>query len=130
MEVRSSRRMRTLVTRMAHRGLSANEIARALISMMARSMTRSKSKAGYIDARPHIRQLEEVLLQRTAGRPDHTCGSIAPFREHVGMSARDEHMFSGMPPIADVTEPCRHFRVSCQADLGSIGGPPAGDPEL
>jgi hypothetical protein len=24
-------------------------------------------KAGYIDARPHIPQLEEVLLQRTAG---------------------------------------------------------------
>jgi hypothetical protein len=26
-----------------------------------------QSKAGYIDARPHIHQLEEVLLQRTAG---------------------------------------------------------------
>jgi hypothetical protein len=26
-----------------------------------------QSKAGYIDARPHIRQLDEVLLQRTAG---------------------------------------------------------------
>jgi hypothetical protein len=26
-----------------------------------------QSKAGYIDARPHIPQLEEVLLQRTAG---------------------------------------------------------------
>ncbi len=37
MEVRSSQRMRTLVTQMAHRGLSANEIARALIPMMARS---------------------------------------------------------------------------------------------
>jgi hypothetical protein len=37
MEVRSSRRVRTLVTQMAPRGLSANEIARALISMMARS---------------------------------------------------------------------------------------------
>jgi hypothetical protein len=24
-------------------------------------------KAGYIDARPHIRQLDEILLQRTAG---------------------------------------------------------------
>jgi len=46
---------------------TANEIARALISMMAGSMARSKSKAGYIDARPHIRQLDEVLLQRTAG---------------------------------------------------------------
>ena len=28
---------------------------------------RLQSKAGYIDARPHIRQLEEILLQRTAG---------------------------------------------------------------
>jgi hypothetical protein len=28
---------------------------------------RLQSKAGYIDARPHIRQPEEVLLQRTAG---------------------------------------------------------------
>src|SRR5262249_19831447 len=26
-----------------------------------------QSKAGYIDARPHIRQLEEIFLQRTAG---------------------------------------------------------------
>src|SRR6202790_5104885 len=51
MEVRSSRRLRTLVTRMARLGLSVNEIARALISMMARSTT-LQSEAGYIDARP------------------------------------------------------------------------------
>jgi hypothetical protein len=37
MEDRSSRRVRTLVTQKARRGLSANEIACALISMMARS---------------------------------------------------------------------------------------------
>ena len=37
MEVRSSRCLRTLVTQMAHRGLSANEAAGELISMMARS---------------------------------------------------------------------------------------------
>src|SRR5215831_12052197 len=67
MEDRSSRRMRALVTQMAAGGLSANEIARALISMMARSTKTLQSKAGYIDARPHIPQLEEVLLQRTAG---------------------------------------------------------------
>src|SRR5215469_6936740 len=48
-------------------GLSANEIARALISMMAPEHKTLQSKAGYIDARPHIPQLEEVLLQRTAG---------------------------------------------------------------
>src|SRR4029450_13796560 len=51
MEVRSSRRVRTLVTQMARSGLSANEIAPALIPMMARSQT-LQSKAGYIDARP------------------------------------------------------------------------------
>jgi len=37
MEDRSSRRVRTLVTHKVQRGLSANEIACALISMMARS---------------------------------------------------------------------------------------------
>ena len=37
MEDRSSRRVRTLVTQKARRGLSAIEIACALISMMARS---------------------------------------------------------------------------------------------
>jgi hypothetical protein len=38
MEDRSSRHVRTLVTHMAHlRGLAVNEIACALISMMARS---------------------------------------------------------------------------------------------
>jgi len=51
MEVRSSRRVRTLVTQMARSGLSTNEIALALIPMMARSKT-LQSKAGYIDARP------------------------------------------------------------------------------
>ena len=35
MEDPASRRVRALVTRMARRGLSAKEIARALISMMA-----------------------------------------------------------------------------------------------
>ena len=45
MEGRSSRRMRTLVTQLARfRGLSDNKIAGALISMMARSTTRSNQK--------------------------------------------------------------------------------------
>jgi hypothetical protein len=44
MEVRSSRRMRTLVTQMVVKGLSANEIACALIPIMARSSMRSKQR--------------------------------------------------------------------------------------
>jgi len=72
MEDRSSRRVRTLVTRKARRGLSANEIACALISMMARSTTRSNQKAGYIDARP----LTAGSAKSTCNaRPDHTSGS-------------------------------------------------------
>ena len=68
MEDRSSRRMRTLVTQMARRGLSANEIARALISMVARSMT-LQSKAGYIDARPLTASSTKPLA--THGRTIH-----------------------------------------------------------
>jgi hypothetical protein len=37
-----------------NRGLSANQIERALISMMARSNEPLQSEAGYIDARPHL----------------------------------------------------------------------------
>jgi len=68
MEVRSSRHVRTLVTRLAPRGLSANEVARALISMMARS-TMLQSKAGYIDARPLTASSTRTLA--THGRTIH-----------------------------------------------------------
>ena len=66
MEDRSSRRVRTLVTRMVHRGLSANKVARALISMMVGSRDKLQSETGYIDARPHPPDRRN-LLQRTAG---------------------------------------------------------------
>ena len=84
MEVRSSRRMRTLVTRMALRGLSANELARALISMMARSTTRSNQRPDTLmqDRSPPVRRNPLATHGRTihcdAG-PDHTFGSIAAY---------------------------------------------------
>ena len=90
MEVRSSRRMRTLVTRMAHRGLSANEIARALISMMARSTT-LQSKAGYIDARPPTASSAKSTCN---ARPDHTFGSkaeVCPLARHVRSALKSRH---------------------------------------
>src|SRR2546423_11612035 len=71
MEVRSSRRVRTLVTQMARQGLSANKLVRALISMMARSTT-LQSKAGYIDARPLTANSTKTSCD---ARPDHTLGS-------------------------------------------------------
>src|SRR5262245_20358052 len=66
MEDRSSRRMRTLVTRMVHRDLSAKKNAGALISMMARSPNRSNQRPDTLmqDRKPPDRR---NLLRRTAG---------------------------------------------------------------
>jgi hypothetical protein len=87
MEDRSSRRVRTLVTRMAHRGLSANEIARALISMMVGSNDKLQSETGYIDARPHPPDRRN-LLQRTAG----------PYIRVKTGNSQTEPFSSGLPP--------------------------------
>jgi hypothetical protein len=65
MEDRSSRRVRTLVTQKARRGLSANEIACALISMMVRS-TCSNQRPNTL-TQDRISQLDQSLLQRAAG---------------------------------------------------------------
>jgi hypothetical protein len=69
MEDRSSRRMRTLVTRMAVRGLSGNENARALISMMARSKCSNQRPDTLMQDR--ICQVDETSCN---ARPDHTSG--------------------------------------------------------
>jgi hypothetical protein len=60
------------------RGRSANQIARALISMMARS-NELQSEAGYIDARP-LSQLDDPSCD---ARPDHTSGSVASRANHA-----------------------------------------------
>jgi len=73
MEDRSSRRMRTLVTRMAHRGLSANELARALISMMARSTCSNQRP----DTLMQDRKADGSTKASCNARPDHTFGSKA-----------------------------------------------------
>src|SRR5258707_436955 len=75
MEDRSSRRMRTLVTQMARRGLSVNEVARALISMMARSTTRSNQRPDTL-MQDRICQVDETSCN---ARPDHTFGSKTDF---------------------------------------------------
>jgi hypothetical protein len=65
MEDRSSERVRILVTQMARRGLSVNEVSRALISMVARSKSSNQRPDTLMqDRKP---QLDENLLQRTAG---------------------------------------------------------------
>jgi hypothetical protein len=72
------------VTRKARRGLSANEIACALISMMARSTTRSNQKAGYIDARPLTAGSAKATCN---ARPDHTLGHLLQKRNVGDTSA-------------------------------------------
>jgi hypothetical protein len=71
------------------RGRSANQIARALISMMARS-NQLQSEAGYIDARP-LSQIDDPSCD---ARPDHTKGSLAAFS--------DCPMGTDLPPVADL----------------------------
>ena len=73
MEDRSSRRLRTLVTLMAHRGLSANENASALISMMARSTTRSNQRP---DTLMQDRKAVRSMKTSCDARPDHTFGPV------------------------------------------------------
>src|SRR5258708_25462602 len=85
MEDRSSRRMRTLVTRMARRGLSVNEVARALISMMARSKCSNQRPDTLMrDRSPPARRNH---LQRTAG----------PYIWVKTGKAQCEDMFSALP---------------------------------
>jgi hypothetical protein len=109
MEVRPSRRMRTLVTRLAPRGLSANELAGALISMMARSKA-LQSKAGYIDARPPTAKLVEIFLLRTAG----------PYIRVRSGKARTEQIESAYPSTADieVMSSARRLRAISDIDRG------------
>jgi hypothetical protein len=52
-----------------------------------------QSEAGYIDARPQVRQLDEILLQRTAGP---YIGSLATEEVEAARSC-----MSGLPPKAD-----------------------------
>ncbi len=65
-------------TLLAQRGLSANEIARALISMVARSTTRSNQRPDTL-MQDRIRQIDETSCD---ARPDHTCGSNPVLRRY------------------------------------------------
>src|SRR5262249_18412426 len=73
------------------RGLSANDVARALISMMVRSENELQSETGYIDARPHH---PRSTKSSCTARPDHTLGQSRPLAVSRSMS--------GPPAIADI----------------------------
>jgi hypothetical protein len=96
MEDRSSRRMRTLVTRMARSRPVANETACALISMMAGSTTRSNQRPDTLMQDRTSVPIDETLLQRTAG----------PYIRVKGVGVKR----SG---------PSIHFRFASKADVGS-----------
>jgi hypothetical protein len=89
------------------------EIARALMSM-----TRSKSKAGYIDARPHIRQLEEVLLQRMAGAGPYMWVNRAISRARRHVCSRRAYVFRNAPAAHSVG-PLLLIRIMCSLPVGS-----------
>src|SRR5215831_3970689 len=81
MEDRSSRRLRTLVTHWPVRGLSANENAGALISMMARSTNRSNQRP---DTLMQDRRADRSMKTSCDARPDHTNGSSLSVSRHGG----------------------------------------------
>ena len=72
-------------------GLSANEIARALISMMARSTTCSNQRPDTL-MRDRICRIEENLLQRTAG----------PYIRVRTDKTQSEHNESSVHLLADI----------------------------
>ena len=98
MEDRSSQRVRTLVTQKARRGLSANEIACALISMMARSTCSNQ--------RPNT-----LTQDRISQRPPKP---LAPHGRtiHLGHSRH----FDGAPTISGL-----HLKTDIRAGFGAIG---------
>jgi hypothetical protein len=91
MEVRSSRRVRTLVTQMAPRCLSANEIARALISMMARSTASNQRPDTLMQDRlppalrnllaTHGRTIHWVILDRVETAASPAMSAVPPKAE-------------------------------------------------
>ena len=107
MEDRSFRRMPTLVTRKARRGLSANEAACALISMMARSTCSN--------------QRPDTLMQDASARltkPLATHGRTTHIRVKIG-KAWWEQMSSAWPPRTDM---CGDGVVGASASLSCIRG--------
>jgi len=114
MEDRSSRRMRTLVTRMAHGGLSAKKNAGALISMMARSTNRSNQRPDTLmqDRKPPDRR---NLLRRTAG----------PYIGVKGGHAEQVAAAAGSPQKAALLAAGRHLRYGpIPAILATFKRPP------
>src|SRR5260370_14093461 len=71
--------------------LSANETAGALISMMARSTTRSNQRP---DTLMQDRKADRSMKTSCDARPDHTLGSRAAFATAFGVT-------TGVPQIAD-----------------------------
>jgi hypothetical protein len=75
MEDRSYRCVRILLALLAGRGLDVNEIACALISMVAREDDTLQYEAGYIYGQPRLRKGNLVL---TVGRLQHLSGLDRP----------------------------------------------------
>ena len=132
MEERSSRRMRTLATLLAHRGRKSNQIARALIIHDGSEPT-APIRSRIQRCKTAYHQLGRTLLQRTAGpyKGLHGLESGSPFGAFSQsastkscqrpVSARGQRPTS---PVSAASLPCattlgmgkfRHFRSSLQS---------------
>ena len=112
MEVRSSRRMRTLVTRMA------NEIARALISIVARSTTHSNQRPDTLmqDRSPPTRRSSLATHGRTIHRV--TFDRVVGLRPGPLYSESDRSAPCRDGPLCEMgrfrrqVQPCAYFPLS------------------
>ena len=107
MEDRSFRRMPTLVTRKARRGLSANEAACALISMMARSTCSN--------------QRPDTLMQDRICEVDETSCNARPDHTHSGQN-RKSLVGANVFRLAPRTDMCGDGVVGASASLSCIRG--------
>jgi hypothetical protein len=97
MEKWSSQRIRELMTHIALRGMAANEVGFARISMMVRSMSSNTRP----DTLVQDRTLQLAVFSCNARRV-HTFGSKADMSR--------QHMLSALPLKADCARSLRHVR--------------------
>jgi hypothetical protein len=112
--------MRTLVTRMARWGLSANENACALISMMARSKSSNQRPDTLMQNRN--RQLDENLLQRAAGPYIRVKMRNTPCEQMFSAPSKLRHLFNA----AGTSHLCQEAICRARSDMKEVahwGGP-------
>ena len=117
MEKWSFQRTRELMTPRALRGMAVNEVGRARISMMVRSMgSNSRPDTLVQDRTP---QPHRFLLQRTAGP---YMGSKAPFRVRIRRVRYCSHRYRIAALRQHTARPAKPRKLTSRQELGDDNG--------